>query len=108
MLSRSLFAYALALASLAPLGVSAAPTPPAHNGGMLTARIASVDYQRGSLAVDAGARGRLTVAVMPSTSIQSTDGAYHTIIDLKPGQRVEIFSSVAGDAYVAQIIRILP
>jgi len=46
------------------------------------------------------------VSVMPSTSIQGKDSAYHAFTDLKPGQHVQILSSIADGKYVAQIIRI--
>jgi hypothetical protein len=75
---------------------------------VIDGRLTGVDYQKSTLAVDGGSRGRLAVTVMPSTSIQGKDAGYHSILDLKPGEHVQIFSSVVGDTYVAQIIRILP
>jgi hypothetical protein len=56
--------------------------------------------------INAGARGRIDITVMPSTSIQGRDSAYHAFTDLKTGQRVQILSSIADGKYVAQIIRI--
>ena len=101
--------------AVAPLAVAAAPTPepPAgagdvRNGGTIDGRLTAVDFQRSIIGIDAGARGRLELEVMPSTSIEGKDSAYHSFTDLKAGQRVEIFSSIAGGKYVAQIIRILP
>jgi hypothetical protein len=76
-----------------------------HNGGTITGRLTSIDYQRSTLGVDAPGRGHLVVSVMPSTSIQGKDSGYHAFTDLKPGQRVQIHCSVAGGSYVAQIIR---
>ena len=101
---------------LVPIAAGAAPTPipvptaahPARDGGMIDGHVTAVDYQKSTLAVDGGNRGRLAVTVMPSTSIQAKDSGYHTILDLKPGEHVQIFSSFVGDTYVAQIIRILP
>jgi hypothetical protein len=90
-----------------PLAAVAAPTPQARDGGMIDGRITAVDYQRNTLGVT-GSRGRLIVTVLPSTSVQGKDAAYRTIIDLKVGQHVQIFSSLVGDQVVAQIIRILP
>jgi hypothetical protein len=77
-----------------------------HNGGTITGRVTTIDYQRSMLGVDAEGRGHLVVSVMPSTSIQGKDSAYHAFTDLKPGQRVQILCSIAGGSYVAQIIRI--
>ena len=96
-----------------PFAAIAAPTPPpeaaqdeARNGGTLQGRIFGVDFQRNVIGVDAGGRGRIEVIVMPSTSIQAHDSAYHAFTDLKPGQHVEIMSSVVDGKYVAQIIKI--
>jgi hypothetical protein len=107
-------ALALGIA-VVPLAAAAAPTPeppPAagdvRNGGTIDGRLTSIDYQRSTIGIDAGARGRFELDVMPSTSIEGIDSAYHSFTDLKAGQRVEIFSSIAGGKYVAQIIRILP
>lgn len=105
------FVFALALAGL-PLVAAAAPSPPpsaeVHDGGTIDGRVTAVDYQRSVLGIDAGVRGRIDVSVMPSTTIQGRDSAYHALSDLKAGQRVQILSSVAGGKYVAQIIRLLP
>jgi hypothetical protein len=112
MVSRLILALVLglfpwpALAAPTP-GPASSPADQVHNGGMIDGRLTAVDYQRSVIGVDAGARGRLDVTVMPSTSIQGKDSAYRSVSDLKPGQRVEIFSSIAGGKYVAQIIRIL-
>jgi hypothetical protein len=104
----------IVLVLLVPIAASAAPSPapaPAsgvRDGGVVEGRITAVDYQKSTIGVDGGSRGRLTVSVMPSTSIQGKDAAYHTITDLKPGVRVQIFTSLVGELVVAQIIRILP
>jgi hypothetical protein len=104
------FAVAFALL-LAPVAGIAAPSPApsderARDGGVLDGRLVAVDYRRSTLVVDANHR-RLNVNVMPTTSIQASDAAYHSIGDLKPGERVQILSSFAGGVYIAQIIRIL-
>jgi hypothetical protein len=98
---------------LLPLAAAAAPSPEpsaatdqVHNGGTIDGKVTAIDYQRNVLGIDAGARGRIDVTVMPSTSIQGKDSSYHTITDLKTGQRVQILSSIADGKYVAQIIRI--
>jgi len=100
--------FALGMAIL-PLAAQAAPTAPpapeARNGGTIQGRVTDVDYQRSTMGVDAG-HGRIDISVMPSTSIQAGDSAYHTFSDVKPGQRVQVLSSIAGGRYVAQIIRI--
>jgi hypothetical protein len=93
---------AVALAAPSP----AASAPATHDGGTINGRVTSIDYQRSILGVDAVGRGHIDVNVMPSTSIQAKDAAYHAFTDLKTGERVQIFSSITNGTYVAQIIRI--
>jgi hypothetical protein len=95
-----------------PLTALADPTPApsnsadqVHDGGTITGRVTTIDYQRSMLGVDATGRGHIVVSVMPSTSIQGKDDGYHAFTDLKLGQRVQILCSIAGGSYVAQIIR---
>jgi hypothetical protein len=100
----------LPVAALAAPSPSPSPLPSAtpgqvRNGGTIEGRVATIDYQLSVLAVDTGSRGRIDVSVMPSTSIQGKDSAYHAFTDLKTGQRVQILSSIADGKYVAQIIR---
>jgi hypothetical protein len=109
---RVLVALSLAAGPLVAAAASPGPgasTAPAasgrHDGGIIAGRLGAVDYQRSTIRVDS-ARGRVELDVMPSTSIQSADSAYHTITDLRVGERVEVYSSVNGQRYVAQIIRI--
>ena len=92
---------------LLPLAAIAAPAPQAHDGGVIAGRIVSVDMVRSTLTIAAGSRGRLTVEMPPSVSVQGREPGYHTLTDLRPGQRVEIRVSIAGDQIVAQIITIL-
>lgn len=106
---RLLFAAALALA---PVAVVAAPSPnpaPAaepKDGGIIDGHVTTVDYRRSIIGIDTSNRGHVDVYVMPSTSIQAKDNAYHTLIDVKAGARIEVFSSIADGKYVAQIIRL--
>jgi hypothetical protein len=106
------FALGLGLIML-PLAALAAPTPDPNagsdqvrNGGTIDGKVTWIDYSRSVLGVNAGARGRIDVTVMPSTSIQGKDSGYHAFTDLKTGQHVQILSSIADGKYVAQIIRI--
>jgi len=110
MLARILLALGLVLAAPVAAAAQPSPVPPAEarTGGTIDGRVTAVDYQRSLLGIDAGARGRIEVSVMPSTTIEGRDSAYHALSDLKAGQRVQILSSVAGGKYVAQIIRLLP
>jgi hypothetical protein len=100
---------------LFPLAAIAAPTPSpppggpaqAHDGGVIAGRVVSVDMVRSTLTIDAGSRGRLTVVMPPSVSVQGKDPGYHTVTDLRAGQRVNVRASIVGDEIVAQIITIL-
>lgn len=97
---------ALPLAAVAAPTGSPAASDQVHNGGTITGKIIAIDYQLDTLGVAAGARGRIVISVMPSTSIQGRDSAYHSFTDLKTGEVVQILSSIADGKYVAQIIRI--
>jgi hypothetical protein len=90
----------------APSATASATAGAVRDGGMIEGRVVSVDYQRNMLGVIAGTRGKIDVSVMPSTSIQGKDAGYHGFSDIKPGQRVQIFLSVANGNNVAQIIRL--
>jgi hypothetical protein len=109
MMRRLVLAIGIALMPLvavaAPSPGPSAPVAGARDGGEIAGVIDSVDYQRNAVGVRTH-KGVLDVNVMPSTSIQASDSAYHSITDLKPGLRVSIMSSVSNGKYVAQIIRI--
>ncbi len=92
----------------APSPAPASPAPAAHgDAGVLEGRVADVDYQRGIVTVDSRTQGRVSVATMPSTSVQSTDPGYHTLTDVSKGSKVQIFISKAAGHIVAQIIRLI-
>ncbi len=74
---------------------------------MIEGRVASVDYERGTLSVDTSRQGRMDVSVMPSTTVQSSDPGYHTLSDVSRGSKVQIFISKSAGKVVAQIIRLI-
>jgi hypothetical protein len=102
---------------LVPAAALAAPTPAAsptavaqsvpHDGGVLEGKVASVDYQRGVVTVDSTTQGRVDVATMPTTSVQSDEPGYHTLSDVSKGSKVQIFISKTAGKVVAQIIRLI-
>jgi hypothetical protein len=113
MLARSVFA-AVVVSSLFffPLGAFAVPaetpapgataTPAAEHardGGIISGRISSVDFQRSTILVN-----KIEITVMPSTQIQGNDPGYHAITDLKPGMSVDVYTSQVAGKYIAQII----
>ena len=101
-------AAALAAPSPVPSAVATAAVPgPARDGGVIEGRVSSVDYQRGVVTVDSTTQGRLDIATMPTTSVQSDDPGYHTLSDVSRGSRVRIFISKAAGKVVAQIIRLI-
>jgi hypothetical protein len=110
---RALLALLLAVVPLSAAAASpdpGSPSPavsPRRDGGVIAGRLAAVDFQRSTIRVDSPARGSVAFEVMPSTSIQAKDAGYHTITDLRVGERVEVYSSVNGSRYIAQIIHIL-
>lgn len=109
MMRRLVLAIGIALMPLVAVGApSPGPTataPGVRDGGEIVGVIDAVNYQQNSVGVRTR-KGVVDVNVMPSTSIQAADAAYHSITDLKPGLRVSIMSSVSNGKYVAQIIRI--
>jgi hypothetical protein len=51
-------------------------------------------------------RGQYDIMVLPSTTIAERGGEFHTIADIRRGQRVQVFLSKRGGVYFAQIIRL--
>ena len=104
----------LAFVTLGSVSAFAAPPAPAasgenaqhHDAGQFSGTITSVDYQNGSITVNAGGRGKIDFAILPSTQIQARDSGYHAIRDLKAGTRVDVYASESGGRYTAQIIKI--
>jgi hypothetical protein len=97
-------AGALAAPSPAPTAVA---QPDARNGGVLQGRVTNVDYQRGVVTVDSTTQGKVDVATMPTTSVQSDDPGYYTLSDVARGSKVQIFISRTAGKLVAQIIRLI-
>ena len=77
----------------------------AHDGGIVTGRIVTVDYVRGIMNLREAHR-TVDVYVLPSTNIQGKKNDYYTIADLKRGENVEVFTSVKGTRTSAQIIKL--
>ncbi len=99
---------AAALAAPAPSASPTAAAPSsAHDGGVIEGKVTNVDYQRGVVTVDSTTQGRVDVATMPSTSVQSDDPGYHTLTDVSKGSKVQIFISKTAGKLVAQIIRLI-
>ncbi len=102
---------------LVPAAAWAAPPPAAsptavaqsapHDGGVIEGKVTNVDYQRGIVTVDSTTQGRVDVATMPTTSVQSDDPGYHTLTDVSKGSKVQIFISKTAGKVVAQIIRLI-
>jgi|SRR5271165_6070622 len=114
--------FDLSVASAAPRGVQsrsylqATKTTPdpdaadnpavrAHYAGVIEGIVAAVDYRLGTISVQMPSR-RLDVIVLPSTTIQGTSNAFHTIADIAKGQRVEVFMSQRGNSFIAEIIHL--
>ncbi|HEY6237523.1 MAG TPA: hypothetical protein VIW69_20655 [Candidatus Elarobacter sp.] len=117
MMSRLVVVTVLGLL-LVPAAAFAAPTPAAtptavaqsssaHDGGVIEGKVTNVDYQRGVVTVDSTTQGRVDVATMPTTSVQSDEPGYHTLTDVSKGSKVQIFISKTAGKLVAQIIRLI-
>jgi len=102
---------------LVPAAAFAAPPPSAsptavaqsgaQDGGVIEGKVTNVDYARGIVTVDSTRQGRVDVATMPTTSVQSDDPGYHTLTDVAKGSKVQIFISKTAGKLVAQIIRLI-
>ena len=102
---------------LVPAAAFAAPTPAAsptavaqssaQDGGVIEGKVTNVDYARGIVTVDSTRQGKVDVATMPTTSVQSDDPGYHTLTDVSKGSKVQIFISKTAGKLVAQIIRLI-
>ncbi|HTJ27047.1 MAG TPA: hypothetical protein VMA36_12890 [Candidatus Limnocylindria bacterium] len=90
-----------------PSPAAAASEGDVREGGVIEGRVASIDYQRGTLSVDTSRQGRMDVSVMPSTTVQSSDPGYHTLSDVSRGSKVQIFISRSAGRLIAQIIRLI-
>jgi hypothetical protein len=101
-------AAALAAPPPSPIASATVPAPaPMRDGGVIEGRVSSIDYQRGIVTVDSTTQGRVDIATMPTTSVQSDDPGYHTLSDVSRGSKVRIFISKAAGKVVAQIIRLI-
>jgi Cu/Ag efflux protein CusF len=102
---------------LVPAAAFAAPAPSAsptaaaqssaQDGGVIEGKVTNVDYARGIVTVDSTRQGKVDVATMPTTSVQSDDPGYHTLTDVSKGSKVQIFISKTAGKLVAQIIRLI-
>ena len=79
----------------------------AQDGGVIEGKVTNVDYSRGIVTVDSTRQGKVDVATMPTTSVQSDDPGYHTLTDVSKGSKVQIFVSKTAGKLVAQIIRLI-
>lgn len=111
-LAVSLVILALCPAAVLAGGKSPAPAPSAaqtadvQNGGLVEGRVTNVDYARGIVDVDTS-HGAVSVSVMPSTSVQSSEPGYHALSDVARGSRVQIFTSKTAGRLIAQIIKLV-
>jgi hypothetical protein len=99
---------AAAFAAPAPSASPAAAAPSgAQDGGVIEGKVTNVDYSRGIVTVDSTRQGKVDVATMPTTSVQSDEPGYHTLTDVSKGSKVQIFISKTAGKLVAQIIRLI-
>jgi hypothetical protein len=81
---------------------------PQKDAGTIVGKIQSIDYHTGLMTVEVahGDKKTVNVLVVPGTNIQGAKD-FHTIADLKKGERVQVLMSQRGSTYTAQIIRLL-
>ncbi len=103
-MTRSIFAACLLVAVVSFLPAVAGSDQGPHRA-RVTGRVVSVDYTNAILVVRTG-DGDRTIAVTPSTDIDTANGDYGTIADIRPGRYVDIDASVIQGRIVAQIIHV--
>lgn len=78
----------------------------ARDGGVLHGQIVSIDYFDRRMEVRARRNQLVDVYILPSTSIQGKASGYHSIVDLKKGETVDVLTSIAGRRTNAEIIKL--
>ena len=78
----------------------------ARDGGIVHGRIVSIDYFARRMEVRARRNQLVDVYILPSTSIQGKTDGYHSIVDLKKGETVDVLTSIVGRRTNAEIIKI--
>lgn len=104
MLLRVIFLAAILIGLGFPSAMLAA-APKTHAQTSLHGRLMRVDYASDIILVRTNA-GNVEVRVLPSTAIVGKNHGNASLIDLHPGQTLDIDVSVSGAQVLAQIIRI--
>lgn len=77
----------------------------ARDAGSAEGRVLFVDRVHGRMLLESP-RGQIDIMVLPSTTIVERGGEFHSIADIRRGQRVQVFLSRRAGAYFAQVIRL--
>ena len=78
----------------------------AHDRGVISGDIVSIDYARGIVEIQTARRGRVVVQMLPSTAVLRHGDQYGSIGDLAHGVRVSVNVSEVDGRLVAEMIRI--
>jgi hypothetical protein len=105
------FLIALIAGSVFPVHAQDAPSGErvsherARDAGSAEGRVLFVDRVRGRMLLESP-RGQIDIMVLPSTTIVEHGGEFHSIADIRRGQRVQVFISRRAGVNFAQIIRL--
>ena len=78
----------------------------AHDRGVISGDVVSIDYARGIVEIQTPKRGRLSVQMLPSTGVLRRGDQYGSIGDLSRGVHVSVNVSEVDGRLVAEMIRI--
>jgi len=90
----------------APSFVAQATQDDAKAAGTIEGQVLSIDYGASTMSVDSGGK-TIDVRILPSTNIEGGGDDFHSIADIKKGQRLRVLLSKRGSTYSAQIITLL-
>ena len=76
-----------------------------QRGGVIRGTVASIDYGRNVLYVDAGG-ARQRIQLTPTTTLEMRGSHAVSIADFRPGQHVDVYLTIIGGMPIAQIVRL--
>lgn len=76
-----------------------------QRGGVIRGTVASVDYGRNVLYIDAGG-ARQRIQLTPTTTLEMRGSRAVSIADFRPGQHVDVYLTIIGGMPIAQIVRL--
>jgi len=86
--------------------VAQAAQDDAKAAGTIEGQVVAIDYGGSTMSVESGGK-TIDVTILPSTNIEGGGNDFHSIADIKKGQKLRVLLSKRGSMYSAQIITLL-